>query len=160
MSWVHWGWAVLLGPGIPSLYAAVAFSLGHTPSIFISDGRQRTVPLVLAALSCSFGTLYLHGQGAPTYVIILMGAYASSAFLASLITWRWTISLHVAGAVVPWLVGLVCVGVLYWALLPVPVIVGWARIRRREHTTGQILAGSLVGAGSTAVGWSLLRLLG
>ncbi|XVV15204.1 phosphatase PAP2 family protein [Actinoplanes sp. CA-131856] len=69
---------------------------------------------------------------------------------------RWGISLHAlvaAGAVG-------ALTVIYgpavspaWLLV---AAVGWARVRLKEHTTAQVLAGALVGAAATGVLFPLL----
>ena len=153
-------WAALLGPGVPSLYAFVAFASGRTTSVFIPDRRQRVVPLLLAFVSSTVGTWVLLQLAAPDYAVQLMAAYACAAVIAALVSCWWAISLHVAGLIIPWGVGVVAVDGWYLVLLPIPFVVGWARVREGEHTSAQVVAGGLAGAGSVLLGNTLVMILG
>ena len=159
-SWRWLAWAAILGPGIPSLYAVVAFVSGRVTSVFIPNGRQRVAPMLLASVSCSLGTWYLLKHGSPDYAAQLMAGYTCVALGAAFGSWWWAISLHVAGVAAPLVVGMVAVDLWYMVLFPIPIVVGWARVRRGEHTVAQVVVGGLLGVGSIFLGNILIVILG
>ena len=153
-------WASFLGPGIPSIYAVVAVLTGRWTALFTPDGSQRVVPLILATGSCTLGALYLSGLSAPTHVVVLLAAYALAAAVSAAVTWRWMVSLHTVGAVIPWCLGLLTVSVAYIIFVPVPLLVAWSRVRISEHSLMQVLAGGGLGVGAAVGGWLLIYILG
>jgi membrane-associated phospholipid phosphatase len=159
-SWRWIVWAVILGPGIPSLYAVTIYMVGKASSVFLPDARQRVVPLLLAAVSCCFGAWQLTRLESPPYAVHLMSAYGLMALVSGIVSRRWGISLHAAGVCGPWVVGLVTVGSGYVWALPLPVAIGWARVRSRGHTLVQVLVGAILGCASALVTWWLVSKLG
>lgn len=147
-AWRWIAWAVVLGPGIPSVYAVVIYTLGKAPSVFLPDARQRVVPLVLAAVSCFVATWQLVDLSAPAFAVLLMTTYGCIALASALVSRWWGISLHAAGVCGPWVVGCLAVGYGYVWAFPVPIVIGWARIRDRGHSLDQVIVGTLVGGAS------------
>ena len=138
-------WAALWGPAFPTAYAVVTFLRGKTPTVFIPDGRQRIPPLLLAAVSNLIGVWHLGEMDAPVYLSLLLTAYAFVALLAAVVSPWSLVSLHAAGIVVPWWVGVEMIGpgFVWWVF--VPVVVGWCRIRRGDHSVAQVVAGAAIG---------------
>lgn len=96
----------------------------------------------------------------PDYAVQLMAGYACVALGAAFGSWWWVVSLHVAGVAAPWVVGMVAVDLWYMVLFPIPIVVGWARVRQGEHTIAQVVAGGLLGVGSIFLGNILIVMLG
>ncbi|MSS73696.1 MAG: hypothetical protein EXS64_19745 [Candidatus Latescibacteria bacterium] len=131
---------------LPLAYVVVLRQKGDISGLLIPDRGQRTRPLLVGIGSYLMGVVALSLAGAPGLLVALMGCYAISTALATLINLRWQISLHAVGA---WgtLVAL-CHGLGYPALYVSPLALGvvWARLRLRAHTPAQLLAGGCLGA--------------
>ena len=139
-------WTCLYGPGCPTAVAILFRVLGRVDSVFMPDARLRILPLLAACVSSIVGVWHLGEMDGPLYLRMLLVAYAVVALLAAGSTYWWPFSLHVAGVVIPVGVGVVGISLWFIWMLPVCVVVGWARLRRREHTLAQVVVGGMVGA--------------
>lgn len=137
--------ACVYGPGVPTMVAVLLRLRGRVDSVFMPDARQRLVPLVLAIASSTAGVWHLGQIDGPAYLRLLLLAYAAVALLAAGSTCWWPFSLHTAGVIVPIGAGVMTVSALYIATVPVALLIGWARLRCRGHTIGQVVVGFLVG---------------
>jgi hypothetical protein len=139
--------------GIPAGIVDVGVRRGRYTDHHLSRREQRAVPLSLSALSVLVGLAVLALAGAPRAIVALQVAVLVTVLVVTALTLVWKVSLHVAvlgaAACVLTLLGGSGGGSL-WALswLAVPVV-GWARLRLRAHTLGQIVVGCVVGAGVT-----------
>lgn len=159
-------------PGRAATVALVSsFFIAVAPSVYIayllkrqkiSGGvdlalkEERLRPYLVGVGSCLIGMLVLIRLAAPASVTIMATSYAMNALLMAVITPRWKISAHAAGAATPFAVLLGAFGA---AALPVAVIIPvvcWARVRAHMHTVAQVCAGSLLGMAAT---WAQLALL-
>ncbi|EHK88737.1 phosphatase PAP2 family protein [Saccharomonospora azurea] len=111
----------------------------------VRDREGRLVPFV-ALLVLSGGCLALLIRwGAPRMLVALDVAMIAVLLVSGAITVWWKVSMHAAvaaGAVVilavaytPWLL----------PLLLLAVAVCWSRVRLRDHTTAQVVAGTVLG---------------
>jgi len=111
----------------------------------VRNREGRLVPLsTLIALS-GLGLALLLVLDAPWLVVALDIAMLVCLVVTSAITVWWKVSMHAAvaaGAVAilavtytPWL----------WSLLLVAGAVGWSRVRLQDHTTAQVVVGSVLG---------------
>jgi hypothetical protein len=155
-SLVSIGWAVLWGPTLPTLYAVVVYWSGGSDTVFIAGGKHRILPLILAAATNAVGVWHMVQLEAPHHLALLLAGYAILSLVATGLSVRWRISLHMSGVAVPWMVGLAINGSGMLWLFPVATIVGWARVRRDDHTLAQVIAGGVIGLGSA---WCALALL-
>lgn len=124
----------------------------------VTDHSQRRMPLLVILASTVAGTAALVLAGAPRELVALIATMLAALLVVVPITIRagWGISLHAlvaagtAGALtVAWGPALVA----SWLIVPV---VCWARVRIRQHTVGQVVAGALVGAIATGVLFPIL----
>lgn len=96
---------------------------------------------------------------APKSLVALLSAMLASSAIATGLNLRWKVSVHTgsaAGAAISLLILAGPPAVPMLALIP---LVGWTRVALRRHTLGQVIAGGLIGAGSTAlVFWLMLPL--
>jgi membrane-associated phospholipid phosphatase len=119
--------------------------------------EERLRPYLVGAGSCLLGLLLLAWLSAPQSVTVLALCYALNALIMAVITQRWKISAHAAGAAMP-LTALF--SVFGAAALPFAVIIPvvcWARVKAEMHTIAQVLAGTLLGCLMT---WLMFTLLG
>lgn len=130
----------------PSAY--VAFLLKRhkiNGGVDLENKEERLRPYLVGAGSCVLGLLVLMRLSAPRSVTVLALSYATNALVLALITQRWKISAHAAGAAMPLTALLNAFGVSALPLAVVVPVVCWARVRSQMHTVTQVCAGALVG---------------
>lgn len=154
-----WLWAALYGVGcivLPILYVISLMRSGEVSDFHISNRLERIKPLEVALFLFSLTTLIFVAAGAPYVfqVFALVGAVQTAMML--LITTRWKISGHSAGAA--------GFSVLLWALfgpaaapafLIIPIVL-WGRVYLDRHDFLQTLAGCLAGVGFMFIALALL----
>ncbi|MEI7030195.1 ATP-binding cassette domain-containing protein [Streptomyces pratensis] len=159
-SWAGLGWGA---------FAALFTAVGPTLVLHFGESRRywgdrrmrRRQDRLMAApgvMACVLtATALLYAGGAPAEVTALVTAMASVLLALLAVTFFWKVSVH--SAVASGALAILVTAFGPWALAPAPVImlIGWSRVRLRCHTTGQVLAGTLIGA---AVGAPLYTLLG
>ena len=74
-------------------------------------------------------------------------SFLSGGVLVWVISRYWKISIHAVGVSGGAVILLVAGGADLWPVVLAPLAVGWARLRSGAHTTGQLVAGSVLGAG-------------
>ncbi len=149
----------LSGSLLPAAYVLKLAREKRVSDKHVPIREQRTRPYLVAAGSYAFGLLLLLLTRAPFEVWGLMWCYACNTVTIALVNLRWKMSAHAMGAA-----GAVA-GLTYafgapvlpaYALIPV---VGWARLRLRAHTLGQVVAGACAGIVLTLAQLHLLAAL-
>ena len=149
-TWPDAVWAMIWGPGMPTAYAVGAVLLGRSDTVFLRR-RQRVVPLGVAALACTVGVWHVGGQAD---LVLLLRAYGMFALFSAGVSWWWSISLHAAGAAIPFTY-LVGTGQGLGVGVAVAILVGWARLHRKEHSLGQVVAGFCGGVAAYAASYTI-----
>lgn len=172
--------ALLLGVGAASgrtvlsglgwgLLAAVFFSIapfagivwgvvrGRLSDHHVSQRTQRPLVIVLSLASFVTGFSVMTARGAPGQLVAVMAALLAAAVVCLLITLAWKISMHMAvagcaAALLPAVVG--PAALLVW---PALLGIGWSRVRLRDHTPAQTVAGALVGAAVAGAAFAVLH---
>lgn len=154
---ISWGLAASLFTGIiPYVVGLRAIAKGRLSSRHLPDRRERIRPMAWTLLSVLVGWGLLIAAHAPESVLAVQAAMVAGAVIALAITSVWKISLHagVAGSAA------LCACALFgWWLWPVWLLVlavGWSRVQLRDHTLAQVVAGSLIGAASAVVVFTVL----
>lgn len=151
---VHWTWrglgygamAALFESILPFLFIVSRVRSGQITDHHIGDRRQRLVPLAVGLGSVAVGFVVLTVLDAPRELIAGVVAGFVGLLVATAVNHFWKMSVHAAvaaGAVV------ICAEVFHgWPLLAAPLValVGWSRVRLKDHTVGQVLVGTAVGA--------------
>lgn len=149
---------------IPLGLALRAVRAGRAVSIEMEERAGRTGPYLGGAASAAAATIPLAWFGTTAFALLaaVIACHALNALLFATINLRWKISLHsaaVAGfvSILLFVTGFAPAGVTdgagsallspggIVALLPLLLLVMWARVRRGAHTTGQTVAGALFG---------------
>jgi hypothetical protein len=154
-----WLWTAVYGFACIALPIAYLISLirnGEVSDFHIRNRLERIKPMKAVLLLFSLTTLIFLAAGAPyiLQVFAFVGAIQTSVML--LVTFRWKISGHGAGAAgfAALLLGLYGAKAAP-ALLIIPIVV-WARVYLDRHDLGQTLAGALVGLSFMAMVFALV----
>jgi len=115
----------------------------------IPERRARARPFEIAILSYLAGFTTLVTIGAPVMLSGLMLAYLINTCAMFLITLVWKISVHAAGVTGPLSFLVFKLGLLWGFLYLLVIPVGLIRIRLRQHTLLQVLAGAVLSAALT-----------
>ncbi|MFI9270136.1 hypothetical protein ACIGXM_05400 [Kitasatospora sp. NPDC052896] len=155
---VAWGVEAALFSGvIPILLIKAGERRGHWGDRHVRRRQDRLVviPLIMASVLCGMALMLL--CHAPSALVALVAAMLASLAAILAITTFWKVSVHTAvssGAVVilalsygPWLL----------ALYPLVAVVGWSRVKLRDHTLGQVLVGTALGAAVAGATFVALR---
>jgi len=110
----------------------------------IPEKRARARPFEIAILSYLAGFTTLVTIGAPVMLSGLMLAYLINTCAMFLITLVWKISVHAAGVTGPLSFLVFKLGLLWGFLYLLVIPVGLIRIRLRQHTLLQVLAGAVL----------------
>ena len=108
-------------------------------------------------LSYLVGTVVLFISNAPLDVNLLMLCYFTNTLFAFSISLFWKISIHSIGVAGPAAALIFVIG--YLSIIPILVIplVMWSRVRLKEHTSAQVLAGAASGLVLTAMVFMLFK---
>lgn len=158
--WSGLGWALVATGfcvGLPYVALLVMLRQGEVADRHLLVREQRRRPLAVAAVSVVTGFLLLLVLSAPRPLVALMGAMLAGLFVMSAVTHLYKASFHtgvVAGSA--GVLALTFGPLTLIGLVPLTVLVAWARVRSGRHTMGQVLVGGLVGAGSSLLVYPLL----
>ena len=75
----------------------------------------------------------------------------------SVITQFWKVSMHVSGAAAGFWLSLLFFGLPALAVVWVPVVIGWSRLRLRRHDAWQVAGGALLGTVSVLAAFAALH---
>lgn len=153
----HWkgvAWAVFIiaiQVVPPMTLYLVRLRQGVYGDVEISNRHQRNELYMFTFLTLFCAVLFIYFIGAPLPFIALL----SSGLVLNLVSWFvnlfWKISVHSATAAMCATTALIYsfpLGILMWMGT---IAVGWSRIRTRNHTPLQVLAGIIVATGVVVV---------
>lgn len=146
------GWGLLAGAfcgGLPIAYIVAGVRRGRWTDKHLKVRSQRWIPLFVTLGSVLVGTGLLLALDAPREVVALV--------LTMAVTIWWKVSVHTAVASGVAVVITVAYG--WWAALLFLGVaaVGWSRVSLRDHTTAQVIAGTILGGTAAAVVFAGLR---
>ena len=144
---------------LPTAYVVRLRQRGRISGVFVPEGRERTRPLLVTASSCLAGCAILALAPTGRGIVILQLWYGLFGLLAAAIAGRRHMSLHAAGSWGPIVCLGYCCGAYAWVLVPVALLVTWARYTLGVHSVAQLVAGALVGATSALATFAIADLL-
>lgn len=145
---------VAIAPAAYVAYLLKRNKIGGGVDLVLKEERLR--PYLVGAGSCLIGLLVLIRLSAPQSVTVLAWCYGINALLMAIITQRWKISAHAAGAAMPLTALLTVFGTTALPLAVIIPVVCWARVRSQMHTVAQVCAGATLGFLLT---WAQMALL-
>ncbi|WP_406073990.1 phosphatase PAP2 family protein [Micromonospora sp. NBC_01638] len=153
-----WGLlATLFVTGIPFAYIVGGVRRGRLTDHHVGRRDQRRAPLLVGLGSVAAGLALLAVLGAPRPVLALAVAGLVGLVVAVSVSHWWKISIHSAVAGGTLVILMLTFGALLVVAVPLLALVGWSRVRLRDHTVPQVLAGGVLGALIAAVVFGLLR---
>jgi membrane-associated phospholipid phosphatase len=150
--------------------AVAALFAGVLPTMFINRGVRhgqwhdrnvgakgpRLIVLAFIIASVAVGLALLAGLGAPTELSGYFACLLGSVAVLAAITTVWKVSIHCAVAS-----GSVTILTLLFGpwLVPAYLLValtGWSRVALKDHTTAQVIAGSLLGVVAAVATYAII----
>jgi membrane-associated phospholipid phosphatase len=135
----------------------VAVWRGRLSDRHIGVREQRTKPLTRGLVSVLIGLVLLIVLGAPRELVALIVASFVGGVIATAVNHFWKLSVHASVASGSMLVLVLAFGPLLLITAALVAAVGWSRVRLRDHTTGQVIAGTTIGAVIAGVVFGILR---
>jgi predicted Ser/Thr protein kinase len=143
------GWgllAVLFCSLVPYGIIWLGVRRGQLTDHHIGVREQRRMPLLYGLTSVLIGLGALILLGAPRRLVAMVVVMFAVLLVVTAINQMWKLSAHAAVTAGAISILVVVFGPALCAALLVLGLVGWSRVRLHDHTTGQVLAGALVGA--------------
>ena len=145
----------LFGSIVPIVSVYYMVRRGIIPDIYASDRRTRSKPFTVAMVSYLMGVMALLAVDAPHSVTALMACYLVNAFILTVISIAWKISIHASGVAGPLTALVFQLGAKMIPLFLLILPVAWARIELKAHNLKQVIAGMIVGTGLTWIQMNL-----
>jgi len=142
---------------IPYAMIWVGVRRGRLSDRHIGVREQRAKPLALGLVSVLVGLALLQLLGAPRELVALVVASFVGGFVATVINHFWKLSVHAGVAAGSMVVLVLVFGPFLLTTAVVVAAVGWSRVRLRDHTTWQVIAGTVIGSGIAGLMFGLLR---
>ncbi|MCM0679040.1 phosphatase PAP2 family protein [Micromonospora phytophila] len=153
-----WGLlATLFVSGIPFAYILGGVRRGRLTDHHVGVREQRRVPLLFGLCSVAAGLALLAVLGAPRPVLALAAAGVVGLVVAVAVSHWWKMSIHSAVAAGSVVVLVLTFGARLLVTAPLLALVGWSRVRLRDHTVAQVVAGGALGALTAALVFATLR---
>ncbi|TDC26391.1 phosphatase PAP2 family protein [Micromonospora sp. 15K316] len=154
------GWALLavvFVSGIPFAYIVGGVRRGRLTDHHVGQREQRRIPLLVGLCSVVVGLVLLVGLGAPRPVVALAVAGAIGLVVAVTVSHWWKMSIHSAVAAGTVVILVLTFGARLLLTAPLLALVGWSRVRLRDHTVPQVVVGGLVGGLVAGAVFAVLR---
>ncbi|MFI6065553.1 phosphatase PAP2 family protein [Micromonospora sp. NPDC051227] len=153
-----WGLlATLFVTGIPFAYIVGGVRRGRLTDHHVGRREQRRAPLLVGLGSVAAGLALLAVLGAPRPVLALAVSGLVGLVVAVSVSHWWKMSIHSAVAAGTLVILMLTFGTRLVVAVPLLAVVGWSRVRLRDHTVAQVLTGAALGALIAAVIFGLLR---
>ncbi len=152
-----WGLLAAFFAGVlPTLFITRGIARGRWDDRNVGAKRPRLIVLGFILASVAAGLVLLAVLGAPPELTGYFGCMLGSVAVLTAITTVWKISIHCAVAA-----GSATILTLLFgpALAPAYLLValtGWSRVALKDHTTAQVIAGSVLGAVAAAITYAVI----
>lgn len=106
--------------------------------------EERTFPFIIAIVFYVLGLLLMINFNLNIISIAFWFCYISNTLITIIINKYWKISAHAMGATGPFAAVVFAFGSLGLVMLPIVILVGWARIELKCHTLSQVVVGIIL----------------
>ncbi|MGW2822159.1 hypothetical protein ACWC24_14270 [Streptomyces sp. NPDC001443] len=159
-AWQGLAWSlvgVAFAAVIPVLFIDHGIRKGRWNDRNVGHRKSRLVVMAAILTSVTTGLAIMSLFDAPKILVALVASMIFTLVALALVTVTWKISVHQAvsaGAVI-----MLAQAYGPWALTgyALVAIVGWSRVALRDHTLGQVWAGTVLGSAVAAGTFGLLR---
>jgi hypothetical protein len=142
---------------IPMWFIKRGVAAGKYADRHVGARKHRLVVEAFILLSVAVGLASMLVGGAPREMLALVIAMFGTLLALTAVTFVWKISVHQAVSAGSVTMVAVAYGPWILAAFVLVALVGWSRVELRDHTTGQAIAGSILGAALAAVLFAALR---
>ncbi|MBK7498233.1 MAG: PAP2 family protein [Ignavibacteriales bacterium] len=118
--------------------------------------EERTIPFLIAIIFYLIGLWIMIKYDLNIISIAFWFCYISNTIITIFINRFWKISAHAMGVAGPFSAMVFAFGWIGIVLLPIVILVGWARIELKCHTLTQVIAGILLAFISVYIQMSLI----
>ncbi|MEB3369869.1 phosphatase PAP2 family protein [Saccharopolyspora mangrovi] len=142
-----WGLLVALTSSVlPMAVIVWGARSGRWDGHHVRDREGRLVPFLALIVLSSVGLVLLVVLGAPWTLVALDVTMVAALLVTGVVTIWWKVSMHAAVAAGAAGVLVVLHGPVWWFSTLVVAAICWSRVRLGDHTTSQVVGGSVVGA--------------
>jgi membrane-associated phospholipid phosphatase len=149
---------VLITLAIQILPVAVLYEIriaqGKITDPEISHRKERNEAFLLGGITMSVAVIVLSVYNAPASVLALAASFLGIAIICGIINIWWKISMHASSIAAVATIATMqsrSLGAVFWLIV---LAVAWSRLHTRNHTRGQVIAGTLL---ATAVVYVMYR---
>ena len=118
--------------------------------------EERTIPFFIAIIFYLIGLWIMIKYDLNIISIAFWFCYISNTVITIFINRFWKISAHAMGAAGPFAAVVFAFGWIGMILLPIVILVGWARVELKCHSISQVLVGILLALFSVYIQMSLI----
>jgi membrane-associated phospholipid phosphatase len=157
LAGLGWGAVAALFAGVlPMAFVSRGVRRGRWDDRYVGAKRPRLIVLAFIIASVAAGLALLVGFGAPRELSGYIGCMLASVSVLAVITTVWKVSIHCAVAA-----GSVTILTLLFgpSLIPAYLLVAltaWSRVALKDHTTAQVVAGSLLGVAAAVATYAVI----
>ncbi len=144
-SGIQW---VLITLAIQILPVAVLYEIrmaqGKITDPEISHRKERNEAFLMGSLTMSVAVIVLSVYNAPASVLALAASFLAIAVLCGIINIWWKISMHASSIAAVATIATMqsrSLGAVFWLIV---LAVAWSRLHTRNHTRGQVVAGTVL----------------
>lgn len=155
---LYWGLvAAIFVTVIPYAVVIVGVKIGRWKDRMLTTRRQRIVPIISNIGFAVIGlVITVSAPNAPREIPAFIGAAIGTQALLFLINLTWKISFHAGvSAGMSAILAMTFGTRILFILIPLVVLICWARVRLREHTVAQVVVGVPVGGVALGVIYDL-----
>jgi membrane-associated phospholipid phosphatase len=152
-----WGAVAALFAGVlPMVFIKRGISRGMWDDRNVGAKRPRLLVLSFIIASVAAGLAVLVAFGAPTELSGYFGFMLGSVAVLAAITTVWKISIHCAVASGSVTILAVMFGPWVIPAYLLVALTAWSRVVLEDHTTAQVIAGSLLGAAAALITYAII----
>jgi membrane-associated phospholipid phosphatase len=154
------GWgllAALFAAVLPTLFITRGITRGRWDDRNVGTRGPRLIVLSFITASVTLGVILLAVLGAPHELTWYFGCMLASVAVLAAITAVWKISIHCAVASGSVTILSLIFGPWVTPAYALVALTAWSRVALKDHTTAQVLAGTVLGAAAAAVSYMIIQ---
>ena len=154
---VAWGAVAAIFAGVlPMMFISRGVRAGRWDDRYVGAKRARLIVLLFIVASVAVGLTLLVGFGAPAELSGYLACMLGSVAVLAAITTVWKISIHCAVAAGSVTILALLAGPWVTPAYLLVALTAWSRVVLKDHTTAQVIAGSVLGAVAAIVTYAII----